>query len=54
MNVDGKIAMITGASSGLGAAPANLLIFKGDIVYGLAHTQKLYGGVATGLLFPII
>jgi len=42
MNVDGKIAVITGASRGLGAALANALIMKGAIVYGLArNVEKL-------------
>src|SRR5665213_3953747 len=42
MNVDGKIAVITGASSGLGAALANALVMKGAIVYGLARNiEKL-------------
>jgi NADP-dependent 3-hydroxy acid dehydrogenase YdfG len=43
MNVDGKIAVITGASSGLGAALANALVTKGTIVYGLARNiEKLH------------
>ena len=42
MNVDGKIAVITGASSGLGASLSNALADKGAIVYGLArHKEKL-------------
>jgi 3-oxoacyl-[acyl-carrier protein] reductase len=42
MNVDGKITVITGASSGLGAALSNALVDKGAIVYGLArNTEKL-------------
>jgi NADP-dependent 3-hydroxy acid dehydrogenase YdfG len=37
MNVDGKIAVITGASSGLGAALGDAFVVKGAIVYGLAR-----------------
>jgi NADP-dependent 3-hydroxy acid dehydrogenase YdfG len=37
MNVDGNIAVITGASSGLGASLANALVTKGTTVYGLAR-----------------
>ena len=40
MNVDGKIAVITGASSGLGASLANALITKGATVYGLARNAE--------------
>ena len=40
MNVDGKIAVITGASSGLGAALAKALIDKGAVVYGLARNKE--------------
>lgn len=43
MNVDGKIAVITGASIGLGASLANALVNKGAIVYGLARNiEKLH------------
>ena len=43
MNVDGKIAVITGASSGLGASLANALVTKGATVYGLArNAEKLH------------
>lgn len=37
MNVDGKIAVITGTSSRLGASLPNVLVTKGAIVYGLAR-----------------
>jgi len=43
MNVDGKIAVITGASSGLGAALGDAFVAKGAIVYGLARNlEKLH------------
>lgn len=43
MNLEGKIVVVTGASSGLGAALANALVDKGAIVYGLARNkEKLY------------
>jgi NADP-dependent 3-hydroxy acid dehydrogenase YdfG len=43
MNVDGKIAVVTGASSGLGAALANTLVTQGATVYGLArNAEKLH------------
>lgn len=37
MNIEHKIAIITGASSGLGAAVASALVAKGAKVYGLAR-----------------
>ncbi len=39
MQLEGKIAIITGASSGLGAAAAQALIAKGATVYGLARNN---------------
>lgn len=40
MNVNQRIAIITGASSGLGAALALALVAKGTTVYGLARNAK--------------
>lgn len=40
MNLNGKIAVITGASSGLGAALAKALVAKGSVVYGLSRKAK--------------
>lgn len=40
MNLKGKIAVVTGASSGLGAATATALIDKGASVYGLARNEN--------------
>ena len=43
MDIEGKIAVITGASSGLGASLADALITKGATVYGLArNADKLH------------
>lgn len=42
MDIDSKIAIVTGASSGIGAAFSQALIAKGATVYGLARsTDKL-------------
>ncbi|MGD8428232.1 MAG: SDR family oxidoreductase [Balneolaceae bacterium] len=42
MNIDTKIAVVTGASSGIGAAFSQALADKGATVYGLARsTEKL-------------
>lgn len=46
MNVDGKIAVITGASSGLGASLAEALVTKGGIVYGLARNAEKLQAIA--------
>ena len=40
MNVDGKIAVVTGAGSGLGAALADAFVARGAIVYGLARNEE--------------
>lgn len=40
MNIDGKIAVITGAGSGLGAAMSEALVNKGAVVYGLARNRE--------------
>jgi len=49
MNVDGKIAVITGASSGLGASLANALVTKGATVYGLARNTKKLNAIENKL-----
>lgn len=42
MNLQGKIAIVTGASSGIGTAFSKMLVEEGAIVYGLARsTDKL-------------
>lgn len=40
MNLKDKIAVVTGASSGLGAAMATALVRKGAVVYGLARNEQ--------------
>ncbi len=40
MQLDKKIAIVTGASRGLGAALAEALVAKGTIVYGLARNAE--------------
>lgn len=40
MNLTGKTAIVTGASSGLGAAIAEALVNKGALVYGLARNTE--------------
>lgn len=40
MDINKKIALITGASSGLGAALSQALVQKGAIVYGLARNAE--------------
>jgi len=46
MNIDGKIAVITGASSGLGASLANALVTKEATVYGLARNAEKLQAIA--------
>ncbi|MCV7199075.1 SDR family NAD(P)-dependent oxidoreductase [Mycobacterium angelicum] len=50
--LQGKIALVTGASSGLGAATARLLSLRGATVFGVARdTEKLaavFAGVDNG------
>ncbi|MGM5470290.1 SDR family oxidoreductase [Flavobacteriaceae bacterium LMO-SS05] len=40
MEIEGKIAVVTGASSGLGASLASALVAKGATVYGLARNLE--------------
>lgn len=40
MDLEGKIAVVTGASSGLGKAISSALIAKGSTVYGLARNKE--------------
>lgn len=40
MNINGKIAVITGASSGLGASLAKVLVAKGTVVYGISRNEN--------------
>jgi len=49
MDVNGKVAVITGASSGLGAALASTLVAKGAIVYGLARNAEKLHAIANKL-----
>lgn len=49
MNIDGRIAVITGASSGLGAALSGALTAKGTVVYGLARNEEKLQGIANSL-----
>jgi NADP-dependent 3-hydroxy acid dehydrogenase YdfG len=49
MNIAGKVAVITGASSGLGAALSSALADKGAIVYGLARDAEKLHGIAKSL-----
>ncbi|MEO7264471.1 MAG: SDR family NAD(P)-dependent oxidoreductase [Ferruginibacter sp.] len=49
MNVNGKIAVITGASSGLGAAFAGALVAAGAVVYGLARNAEKLNAIKNRL-----
>lgn len=49
MDANGKIAVITGASSGLGAAMCSALVAKGTIVYGLARNEEKLRAIANNL-----
>lgn len=40
MDLNGKIAVITGASKGVGASFSSALIAKGTVVYGLARNKS--------------
>lgn len=49
MDANGKIAVITGASSGLGAALANALVAKGCTVYGLSRNAEKLNAIENKL-----
>ena len=49
MIINDKIAVITGASSGLGAALANAFVTKGAIVYGLARNAEKLSAIKNKL-----
>ena len=49
MNIEGKVAVITGASRGLGAALSGALIAKGAIIYGLSRNAEKLHGIAKKL-----
>ncbi len=41
MNLDGRVIVVTGASTGIGLAVARALIAKGSIVYGIARRRAV-------------
>jgi 3-oxoacyl-[acyl-carrier protein] reductase len=49
MNIAGKIAVVTGASSGLGAALSSTLADKGALVYGLDRNAEKLQIIANNL-----
>ncbi len=49
MKLKEKVAIVTGASSGLGAAFAEVLVAKGVMVYGLARNLKKLTGIQSKL-----
>lgn len=55
MELEGKIAIVTGASRGLGAALAEALLAKGVSVYGLARniTNINFQDKSKGLFIPV-
>lgn len=54
MDLNGKTAIITGASSGIGAAFAQALINKGATVYGLARSVEKLNRIHTEFGDPFI
>lgn len=56
MDIEGRLAVVTGASSGLGAALAKSLIEKGALVYGLARNKEKLDFIQNqlgGNFFPV-
>lgn len=49
VGLDGKVAVVTGASSGLGAAVARLLAARGALVFGLARDESRLSEVFAAL-----
>ena len=49
MQLTDKVAVVTGASAGLGTAIANALVAKGAVVYGLARRQEKLDAIREAL-----